>query len=163
VELGTAYGGTTLFMARVLDAIGSDGIVATVDIDVSQRTAPDHGRIIWLEGDSVALRIRDKLYELAAVTVEDGPVLVIADSDHTRGYVAAELEMYAPLVGPRSYFIVEDTNHYYLNGPGETPLDAVRDFLAIHREFEADPKRQRHLVTFNPGGYLRRRSDVLET
>jgi cephalosporin hydroxylase len=86
-------------------------------------------------------------------------VLVILDSDHHGDHVARELQAYAPIVTPGSYLIVEDTN---LNGNpvapnfGEGPWEAVRSFLKSHKEFEADPSMEKFLLTFNPGGFLKR-------
>ena len=40
-------------------------------------------------------------------------------------------------------------------GPG--PAEAVREFLAQTSDFVVDREREKLLLTFNPGGYLRRR------
>jgi cephalosporin hydroxylase len=40
-------------------------------------------------------------------------------------------------------------------GPG--PTEAVRAFLAENDDFEIDWEREKFYLTFNPGGYLRRR------
>jgi len=67
--------------------------------------------------------------------------------------------MYAPLVTPGSYLIVEDTNIngnpvYPEFGPG--PMEAVQEFLPEHPEFEVDRECEKFGLTFNPSGYLRR-------
>ena len=41
---------------------------------------------------------------------DGGTVLAILDADHDRDHVLAELRLYAPMVTPGSYCIVEDTN-----------------------------------------------------
>ena len=87
-------------------------------------------------------------------------VLVILDSGHAKDHVLAEMHAYAPLVTAGSYLIVEDTN---LNGhpvegdhgPGPAEGDAV--FLARHDEFVRTESREKFLLTFNPGGYLKKR------
>jgi cephalosporin hydroxylase len=89
-----------------------------------------------------------------------GTVLVVLDSDHSRDHVLAELRAYAPLVTPGSYLVVEDTNvngHpvYEAFGPG--PMEAVLDFLKERDDFEVDRSREKFLLTFNPGGWLRKR------
>ena len=87
------------------------------------------------------------------------PVLVILDSSHARKHVVAELETDAPLVTPRSYLIVEDTN---LNGHpvhprhGSGPAEAVAALLASNGAFTRDERREKLLLTFNPGGYLKK-------
>jgi cephalosporin hydroxylase len=88
-----------------------------------------------------------------------GRVLVVLDSDHSRDHVLAELRAYAPLVTPGSYLVVEDTNvngHpvYEAFGPG--PMEAVQDFLKERDDFEVDRSREKFLLTFNPGGWLRK-------
>ena len=39
-------------------------------------------------------------------------------------------------------------------GPG--PHEAVRRILNLHGDFVADTEREKHALTFNPGGFLRR-------
>ena len=83
----------------------------------------------------------------------------ILDSDHTEAHVSRELELLAPYVTPGSYLIVEDTNinghpTYPTFGPG--PYEAVSTFLRAHPEFVVDTAREKFLMTFNPGGFLRR-------
>ena len=39
-------------------------------------------------------------------------------------------------------------------GPG--PAEAVSEFLAAHPEFVVDASREKFLMTFNPGGFLKR-------
>ena len=88
-------------------------------------------------------------------------VMVILDSDHTRDHVLAELRAYAPIVTPGQYLVVEDSNingHPVFPGFGPGPMEALQAFLAETGEFEVDRSREKFLVTFNPGGYLRKRS-----
>jgi BMFP domain-containing protein YqiC len=85
------------------------------------------------------------------------PVLVILDSDHRKEHVEQELEIYATLIGPGDYIVVEDTNingHPVLPKYGPGPHEAVEAFLDRHREFRRDRSREKFLLTFNPGGYL---------
>jgi cephalosporin hydroxylase len=84
----------------------------------------------------------------------------VLDSDHACEHVLAELEAYGPLVTPGCYLIVEDTNvngHPVLAEHGPGPAEAVETFLATGAIFDVDRDRERLLLTFNPGGYLRRR------
>jgi len=69
------------------------------------------------------------------------------------------MELYAPLVTSGSYLIVEDTN---INGnpvlpeSGPGPNEAIEDYLKSHPEFTIDRSMEKFLMTFNPGGYLRK-------
>jgi cephalosporin hydroxylase len=154
VETGTAYGGSALFLASVMDILGNGSIVS-VDIK-AQSDLPVHPRIQYVAGSSTDPVIVERVRK-AVGNIET--VLVILDSDHHGDHVARELQAYAPIVTPGSYLIVEDTN---LNGNpvapnfGEGPWEAVRAFLKSHKEFEADPSMEKFLLTFNPGGFLKR-------
>ena len=84
--------------------------------------------------------------------------MVVLDSLHTYDHVKKELELYAGLVTPGCYLVVEDTGW---RNPEDTPSGewcdrAVAEFLAEHPEFEVDWSRERHLITSNHGGWLRR-------
>ena len=41
----------------------------------------------------------------------------------------------------------------------DSPAAAIRDFLAEHEEFEADPYYNRLGVTYCPDGFLRRKEE----
>ena len=85
--------------------------------------------------------------------------MVILDSLHTAEHVGAELELYADIVSPGCYLVVEDMNvngHPVLPDYGPGPTEAVEAFLATTDEFVVDRDRERFLMTLNPGGYLRR-------
>ena len=69
----------------------------------------------------------------------------------------AELHKYAPLVSEGCYLIAEDTATDITTddyGPG--PAEAVEEFLEGNQEFVVDQDCEKFLLTFNPGGYLRR-------
>lgn len=71
--------------------------------------------------------------------------------------VLEDLRNYGPLVAPGSYLIVEDGVTDFLGGvPG--PVTAIAHFLQESPEFEVDESRERFLFTYNPRGFLRRRS-----
>jgi cephalosporin hydroxylase len=155
IETGTAAGGSALFLASMFDLLG-DGRVITIDVD--QRAGrPEHPRIDYVAGSSTDSAVVNAVL----LSIPDAArVMVVLDSDHARDHVSAELAAYAPRVAPGCYLIVEDTN---LNGSpvapgfGPGPGEAVRSFLVDHSEFEVDRACERLLMTFNPGGYLRRR------
>ena len=85
--------------------------------------------------------------------------MVILDSAHTKAHVLAEMRAYAPMVTVGSYLLVEDTNvngHPVAPDFGPGPMEAVEAFLTETDEFERDPSREKFLLSFNPGGWLRR-------
>jgi cephalosporin hydroxylase len=154
VETGTCNGGSALFIATVMDAIGH-GTVLTIDIE-GQPNRPEHPRIEYVTASSTAAEIVSRVVEQARPLER---VMVALDSDHARDHVARELECYAPVVTPGCYLIVEDTNingHPVLEEFGPGPMEAVEAFLPAHPEFERDATREKLLMTFNPGGFLRR-------
>jgi cephalosporin hydroxylase len=86
--------------------------------------------------------------------------MLILDSDHRKDHVLQELRLLAPLVTPGCYLVVEDTN---MNGNpvvprfGPGPREALQEYLAeVPGMWEVDRHRERMLMTFNPGGYLKR-------
>jgi cephalosporin hydroxylase len=86
-------------------------------------------------------------------------VMVVLDSDHSKDHVFKELNIYSKLVTKGNYLIVEDTNvdHFGLwTGQTKGPGEAVREFLQTTNEFVPDKGREKFLLTFNPGGYLRK-------
>ncbi len=128
-----------------------------VTIDITDRAEDvSHRRLTKVIGSSADAEVRDRV--LADVP-DDATAMVILDSDHTKDHVLAELRLWADVVSPESYLIVEDTNingHpvYADFGPG--PAEAVAQFTRERPEFSPDLSRQKLLLTWNPGGYLRR-------
>jgi cephalosporin hydroxylase len=155
IETGSYKGGSALFFATVLDAVGS-GAVISIDVAPSDGF-PQHPRVRHLTGSSVSPEI---LEQVAVAVADAGTVLVILDADHSRDHVLAELRAYAQFVTPGSYLIAEDTNvngHPVLPQHGPGPWEAVEAFLAESEEFEVDRERERFLLTAAPRGFLRRR------
>jgi cephalosporin hydroxylase len=55
--------------------------------------------------------------------------------------------------------IVEDSNvngNPVLPQHGPGPAEAIATFLPAHPEFARDVSREKFLLTYNPGGFLRR-------
>jgi cephalosporin hydroxylase len=154
VECGTANGGSALFLASICDLLGQGSIV-TIDVaDYPNR--PQHERITYVSGSSTDPGV---FAEVKRLVSDQEPVLVILDSDHECAHVLEELRLYAPLVSPGSYLIVEDSNingHPVLPDFGPGPAEALELFLRETDEFAVDRSREKFFVTFNPGGYLRK-------
>ena len=153
VETGTHLGGSALFLANMLDLLGGGELIT---IDVLERPGrPVHPRIRYVAGSSADAGLVE---ELLGKRPEEKR-LVILDSDHSKAHVARELALFAPFVSVGSYLVVEDSNvngHPVLPDFGPGPSEAVADFLAEHPGFVADVSREKFLMTFNPGGYLKR-------
>lgn len=148
LETGTSGGGSAFFFATIMDRIGH-GRVVTVDIHEYPHLRPDHPRISYLKGSSIDPAIVSQMAAQA-----QGRVMVALDALHTYEHVQAELDAYARLVSPGCYLVVEDTGW---GAPGEPwACEAAAEFLRGHPEFEADRSREKHLITSNRGGWLRR-------
>jgi cephalosporin hydroxylase len=155
VETGTFSGGSALYLASLCELMGT-GRVVTIDID-PQDDLPVHPRIEYVKGSSIAPEILEHVRAEAAAADR---VMVILDSDHSKDHVLAELREYAPLVSEGCYLIVEDTMAGVLPDHGPGPDEAIQEFLAENNSFEVDPECEKFLMTFQPGGYLRRKKDT---
>jgi cephalosporin hydroxylase len=159
IETGTLYGGTTLFYADVLSNVNPHGKVITIDIEPKVEEASTlplwKERVEMIVGSSVDAKVTDHV----AQEVLGKKVLVTLDSLHTREHVLKEMEIYSKLVPLGSYLVVQDTNIngnpvYPKFGPG--PHEAVQEFLQTHDTFMVDRSREKFLLTFYPGGWLKR-------
>ena len=165
IETGAWYGGSALYWAFVLEGMGlTSSRVFT--IDVNDHTAAARAHRLWkkyvrfFHGSSLDPAISGEIARL----VRGKKVLVTLDSDHSMRHVLRELKTYAPLVSPGSYIVVEDTHYDAVptrpeQGPG--PMAAVQAFLASPEGagFEQDLAREALILTFNPGGWLRRKPE----
>ena len=155
VETGTHSGGSALFLASMCDLIGR-GRIVTIDTD-PQADLPQHPRITYLKGSSIAPQV---VAQVRAEAAGEERVMVILDSDHSKDHVRAELGEYAPLVSEDCYLIVEDTMAAVLPEHGPGPGEAIMDFLREDDSFVVDHACEKFFMTFQPGGYLRRRASV---
>ena len=157
VETGTFRGGSAALWATLLDQINPKGRVISIDIKNWVTTARDlpivQRKVEFLIGSSTDPVIVARV----AKRVAGGKVLVILDSLHTRDHVLDELNTYSPLVDVGSYLIVQDTG-MAVPSPKESmgPSLAVEEFLAADDRFEIDRRRERLVLTNNPGGFLKR-------
>jgi cephalosporin hydroxylase len=159
VETGTYKGGGALFYASILSQVNERGRVITVDIKPQFEEAAKlrlfQDRVECIEGSSVS----DDVISRIQARINGARVMVTLDSDHHMSHVLNELRLYAKLVTPGCYLIVQDTSH---NGHplktayGKGPMEALEEFLKENKDFERDPSREKFLLTFHPGGYLKR-------
>ena len=157
IETGTAYGGSALFFASLCELIGN-GRVVTIDhlgAEHYKDGRPDHERVTYLLGASESAATVAAVKSLIGVGEK---VMVSLDSDHHKEHVLAEMRLYGALVTPGSYMIVEDTivGHPILPEFGPGPMEAVEEFLRESSDFVRDRRRERFLMTFNAGGWLRK-------
>ncbi len=173
VETGVAHGGSLIFYASLCKAMGAGRVVGVeIEIRPHNRTAieshPLAPLITLLEGSSTSPTI----VETVRGSIRPGErVLVLLDSNHTKGHVLAELEAYAPLVTVNSYIVATDGIMADVAGkPGakadwawDNPTEAAREFAARNPQFllEDPPllfneSQLTERVTYWPGAYLRR-------
>jgi len=174
VETGVAHGGSLVFYASLLAAMGK-GRVIGVDIEIrphNRAAIETHelaGSITLIEGDSAAA---ETVARVRAAIAPGERVLVILDSNHTKAHVARELEAYQSLVTPGSYIVatdglMKDLHDVPRGDPtwiDDHPTAAAAEFAVAHPEFVLEqppwPFNESELsanVTHWPGAWLRRR------
>lgn len=175
VETGIAHGGSLVFSAALMKAMGRGRVVVGVDVEIrphNRKAIEAHElfpMIRLIEGDSVAPQI---VAQAAAQVRPDDTVLVILDSKHSRDHVRRELEAYHHLVTPGSYIVATDGIMRDLwdvprGQPAwktDNPAQAARDFVAAHPEFAIEPPGWRfnespldHAISAWPDAWIRRR------
>lgn len=173
VETGVAHGGSLIFYASLLKAMGS-GRVIGIDIEIrphNRAAIESHEMkplIELVEGSSTA---PDIVAKVTGMIGSGETVLVLLDSNHTKAHVLAELEAYAPLVTKGSYIVATDGIMKQVAGGPRTapdwtwnnPLDAAVEFAASHPEFSLEeppfPFNEgvvTERVTYWPKGFLKR-------
>jgi cephalosporin hydroxylase len=161
IETGTRHGGSALFYCQMMDLIGIECDVVTVDVTPPAKP-PQHARLTYLTGSSVAPDIVAEVTRRAAGKKQ---VMVILDSDHARDHVLAELRAYNSLVTPGGYLIIEDTNvngHPVFPEHGPGPMEALADFVRENQDFQIDRGCEKFLFTMHPNGWLRKRTPGAE-
>jgi cephalosporin hydroxylase len=159
IEIGTAYGGGTLFLAHLCDLLGKGRIIG---LDLSHENVSEgvktHPRISFVEGDAC-----QNFEYVQKMISKDDQVLIIEDSSHTYDNTLNVLRLYSRLITLGDYFIVEDSNcHHGLDiGPNPGPYEAIETFVIENKDFEIDRTREHFLITSNPKGYLRRTAITL--
>lgn len=146
IETGVAHGGSLIYYAAILEAIGR-GRVVGVDIEIrphNRRALEAHEmfkRIKLVEGSSIDPAV---VAEATSGIQKHDTVLIILDSNHSKAHVAAELEAYAPFVTVGSYIVatdglMKDLHDVPRGQPGwkdDNPTAAAIEFAAAHDNFE---------------------------
>lgn len=156
IETGTALGGSARFLAGICRLLGK-GRVISIDVVKHKERAEPEENLTFVVGSSIDRRTFAKVQRRLHRYEQ---VMVILDSYHRKDHVLKELALYAPLVTPNCYLVVEDTNidnrplEADPNFPG--PGQALDEWLPSHPEFQVDYLSEKNYITFNPGGFLRR-------
>jgi cephalosporin hydroxylase len=154
VETVTGDGGRARYLASICDLIGHGQVVSVDEAEHPDR--PDHPRITYVVGPGEDQATADAVREI----VGDEPnALVILGSRGRSGKTFADFKMYESLVPVGSYVVFEDTvvnGHPVWAGHGPGPFEAVKGVLGTRDDFAADRSFDRHVPSFNPGGYLKR-------
>jgi cephalosporin hydroxylase len=173
IETGIAHGGSLVFYASLLKAMGG-GRVVGVDIEIrphNRRAIEAHElfpMITLVEGSSIAPEIVARVKSL--VTPEDR-VFIVLDSNHSKEHVLGELRAYADLVSDGSYIVALDGIMADLKGAPRTkpdwgwnnPWQAAEHFLRERPDFRFEPPAfpfnegvVNERVTYFKGGWLKR-------
>ena len=162
IETGVAHGGSLIFYASLFEAMGK-GRVIGIDIEIRKhnRDAIESHmmkkRIELLEGSSTA----PEIVEQVRAMVEPGEtVLVVLDSNHSKGHVLDELRAYGPLVSIGSYIVATDGIMEQVKGGPRTgddwewnnPKAAAHAFVAEDDRFMIEEPA----FPFNEGAVTRR-------
>lgn len=160
IETGTAFGGTTLYLADLMDTMNIPGHVFTIDNwsndKINPIKLPVHGRIMYCNGNSIN---QDTLYFVNQYAKKAKKVMVILDSNHKKEHVYQEMELYSKYVTKDSYLIVEDTNinnHPVFPEFGEGPYEAVEQFIKSNNSFIIDRIKEKYILSYNHKGYLKK-------
>jgi cephalosporin hydroxylase len=146
IETGIAHGGSLILSASLMKAMGHGRLIVGVDIEIrshNRKAIEAHElfpMIRLIEGDSTA---PDVVAQAASHIRPGDKILVILDSDHSRGHVRKELEAYHHLVTPGSYIVatdgimrhVSDTPRGNPSWKHDNPSQAAHDFVAKHAQF----------------------------
>jgi len=153
IEIGVRHGGTTRWLSDLVQTFRGDrGRVIAIDLERPPVTFPSN--VHFILGDSVSAVT---VAEARALSVGH-KTLVLADGNHAADHVLAEMRLYAPMISLNSYFIAEDGIVDVMDWNEFTPGPAVaaRQFVAENEEFVIDQTREKFILTYAPGGFLKR-------
>jgi cephalosporin hydroxylase len=173
IETGVAHGGSLVFYASIMAAMGH-GRVIGIDVEIrpQNRAAieahPLSPRITLIEADSILPEAVDRV---AGEIGQPGAAMVVLDSKHSKDHVLSELRLYSRFVTVDSYIVAADGIMESLAGAPRTspdwtwnnPRRAIAEFLEENPNFEiSEPAwlfnegMVKSRVTYWPDAYLRR-------
>ncbi|MEI7810390.1 MAG: CmcI family methyltransferase [bacterium] len=154
IEIGTNFGGTTLYLADIMDKL-EHGTIHSIDIvRKTTKVTEQHPRIkLFMDGW--------EKYDITQ-TNKFSKILVIEDGSHMYESSLGALNKFSPIVSIGSYYIVEDgiinelgLKREYHGGP----IRAINDFLKTNNNFIIDKTYCDMFgknATFNVMGYLKK-------
>lgn len=154
IEIGTNQGGSTLYLADLLEILGN-GLIHSIDItDTCPPIVKQHARIkLFHQGwDSYDMEFA-KGFE---------KVLVIEDSSHHYENTLSAIRKFEGLVSKNSYLIVEDGIIDALGWSKDFeggPVKAINEFLSENNNFVRDSHWEDFFgksATFNTKGFLKK-------
>lgn len=163
IETGTGFGGCALYYAQVLEHLNlPESRVITVGRKADIHKASQHRawkeRIEHVDSSSIDQALVARISERTKGKV----VLVILGSSRDEHHVSEELRLYSPMISRGSYIVVRDTS-YAANVPSEPPERGLERVVSGFLNTEAgtafvrDTSREAIFLTFNRGGWLKRR------
>ncbi|MBI2791877.1 MAG: cephalosporin hydroxylase family protein [Gammaproteobacteria bacterium] len=175
IETGVAHGGSIVFYASILKAMGLQGKVIGVDIEIrphNRQALEAHELKPYfelIEGSSIDVKVVEKV---ASFIKPNSKVLVLLDSNHTKEHVLNELYLYSEFVTKDSYIvatdgIMKDLSDAPRSNPDwkeNNPFTAVQEFLQKKSEFVLEQPAWlfneslglNENITYWPGAYLKR-------
>ena len=143
VEIGTAAGGSSLFLQDILDLCGGGRVIT---IDIRDRKKASDSRIEYIIGDSKEKEIVERVRSAVS-----GKVMVVVDGGHREGQVRQDLCNYGDMVTLGQYLVVEDC--YNARGLWR-PGSAKNWFLDKNKKFEQTDKCRKYIVSMTMDGWL---------
>ena len=167
VETGLYLGGSAIFYASILRLLGIEGRVISIDIRIAPEARKNieasafSRQIDLIEGDSKSESVHRQLQALLG---GEPNVLVCLDSDHSYAHTLGELRSFSRYVPVGGYMVLFDTMcEDWADLPNgnpswvrDSPMAALREFLAENPSFSSDRACEKFLVTFCPRGFLLR-------
>jgi cephalosporin hydroxylase len=173
IETGTGTGASASWMSGQCPV---HPYVITIDTDSTRwNRASQPEKVHRYGGDSADPITAAHVKALAAkLAGPNARVMVSLDSDHSAAHVRQEIELYAPLVSPGCYLVVEDGVLSWITAEQRkrhncwyegTPLDAIDqwlkdqikadavDIFPFQRDFSIEDS---YPATMNPAGWWRR-------
>ncbi len=173
IEIGIAHGGSLIFYASLMEAIGR-GRVVGVDLEIRAHNRLEiekhrmFSRIDLIEGDSINESTVDKV---KARILSGDIVMVLLDGNHSYKHVLAELEIYGELVSKDSYILAMDGIQRDLVGAPRSSKDwswnnaanAAEDFVKRNKNFIIEypgplfnEGKVTNPVTYCPSAYVKK-------
>jgi cephalosporin hydroxylase len=164
IEIGTAYGGSALYMADLLNLLGK-GMIHTIDlVDFIATPKPDEPSYLVYSHP----RIKRFLSGWQGYSLDNAKgfekILVIEDGSHQYDACLGVMNKFSPLICKDSYLIIEDGLINFISPGAEKeynggPLRAISEFLEKNTNFVIDRQYCDFFgvnTTGNVNGYLKR-------